>query len=60
MHHRVGIFNAGAVGAEVVLDHIHHGVVRVAIRPIALPFEERRKAVTGFAPAWTTRRIALS
>src|SRR5438552_1736240 len=37
--HRVGVLHAHAVGPAVGLHDVHHRVVRVLVRPIALPLE---------------------
>src|ERR1700721_1892315 len=37
--HRVGVFDAHAVSAGMVLLDIHHGVIRIPLRPVALPLE---------------------
>ena len=43
MHHRVRVLYADAVGTVVVLDEIHHGIVRIPLRPIPLPLESDAK-----------------
>lgn len=37
---RVGIVDAHAVSAGVLPHDAHHGVISLATRPVALPFEE--------------------
>src|SRR5438874_11294919 len=36
VNHRVGVFDADTVRAEVTLDDVHHGIVGVLERPIPL------------------------
>ena len=40
MHPRVGVLHTDAVSAKMALHDVHDCVVRVALRPIALPFED--------------------
>src|SRR5262245_19067756 len=39
VHHRVRVLDARAVGAGVLLQDLHQGVVVLLVRPVALPLE---------------------
>ena len=39
VHHGVRVLDTDPVGSVVVLHDVHHGVVGVLVRPVALPFE---------------------
>ena len=47
MHHRVGVLNADAVRAKVGLHDVHHRIVCIFLRPIALPFEHHHERRDG-------------
>jgi len=42
MNHRVGVFDADAVSAGLLLEQSHQRIVVILLCPITLPFEQRR------------------
>src|SRR5262249_32239772 len=47
VHHGVRVLDADAVGAAVVLDDVHDGVVRLLVGPVTLPLEHDRDREDG-------------
>ena len=43
MHHRVGVLNADTVSATMRLHDVHHRIVCIFRRPIALPLQHYRE-----------------
>ena len=62
VHHGVGVFHADAIGAEMTLHQVHDGIVCVAIRPVALPFEQCGESSHRLCPSLddTPHRIVVS
>ena len=51
VNHRISVFNPYPVGAGLLFQKTHQIVVVLALRPIALPFEQAGMVVKRTAPA---------
>ena len=60
MDARVGVLDADAIGTEMLLRDPQHGVVGALCAQSRCSSSITDSAVTGFAPAWIIRFIALS
>jgi hypothetical protein len=60
MHHRVRILDADAIGARILFEQAHQGIVMVMVLPVSLPFEQSATVVRRETPAWTIRDKAAS
>src|SRR5712691_4025011 len=62
VHHGGGVLRTDTVGAKMVLHQVYNCVIRVLIRPVALPLEKRGKSGHWLGPGLykSAHRIVVS